>query len=645
MDFFEAQDRAKQATGKLLALYVVAVILIIISVYITTLLVLSYLGGNMAHPWQPVLFFLVAGFTLILIVSGTLFRIAQLRKGGSAVAEMLGGRKVDSSTTDFHERQLVNVVEEMSIASGLPLPDIYVLDREETINAFAAGFGTDDAAVGVTKGAIQQLDRDELQGVIAHEFSHIFNGDMRLNIRLIGILNGILLIHIMGMMLMRSTFWMGSGRRSSNNDSGGNAKLALLILGIALIVIGYIGMLFGRVIQAAVSRQREYLADAAAVQYTRNPDGIAGALEKIGRMKKGAEIKDAHSMEFSHMFFANSFHTALDRLFATHPPLNKRIEAIQPGRDVSRSSESFKQTKKASDKRIEQSGEPPVPGMPDGPLTETLPIREILLGAIGTMNESGVRKARSILSELPKELVEAAHEPYKSATLVYALLISGNNRNLEKAPEWSHTLLDAESVKEASSLIQHLNSGKREWLLPLAEIAIPALRRMSEKQYRTFRETIRKIINHDDHVSLFEYSIEKLVEHRLDTHFKEIKEPKIKHHNLKSLSRELSIIISALANCADDDKQTAFNSGVSAFSKAAPKDVQYLSDDQYNFSDIDRALEELKASANPVKRYVLNGMINAILADDTIELDELELLRAMAEVLGTPIPIHVRPTG
>src|SRR6056297_1956907 len=222
MDFFEAQDRAKQATWKLLGLYFAAVVLIILSVYIVTLLVLGYASGGVDQPWQPVLFFVVTTFTLILIVSGTLFRIAQLRKGGSAVAEMLGGRKLDSSTDDLNEQKLVNVVEEMSIASGLPLPDIYLLDKEENINAFAAGFGTDDAAVGVTRGALDQLNRDELQGVIAHEFSHIFNGDMRLNIRLIGILNGILVIHIMGMILMRSVLYSGGMRvRSSRSGKGG----------------------------------------------------------------------------------------------------------------------------------------------------------------------------------------------------------------------------------------------------------------------------------------------------------------------------------------------------------------------------------------------------------------------------------------
>ena len=647
MDFFEAQDRAKQATWKLLGFYFAAVILIILSVYLVSLLLLGYASGGIGQPWNPVLFFLVSSFTLILIVSGTLFRIAQLRKGGSAVAEMLGGRKVDSSSSDPNEQKLVNIVEEMSIASGLPLPDIYLLDREENINAFAAGFGTDDAAVGVTRGAIEQLNRDELQGVIAHEFSHIFNGDMRLNIRLIGILNGILLIHIMGMLLMRSTFFMGSGRRSSNNDSGGNAKIALLLLGIALIVIGYIGMMFGRMIQAAVSRQREYLADAAAVQYTRNPDGIAGALEKIGRMKKGAEIKDGHSMEFSHMFFANSFHTALDRLFATHPPLDKRIQAIQPGRDSSHIKPKKQIDKELRTERIKmkKSGGAGPSDSPAGPLADTLPLQEILLGAIGTMNERSVSQASRILNEIPSELKDAAHEPFQSKALVYALLLNSNNSSLKEVPIWCRAFLPDELTSEVAGFLKILQDTKREWSLPLAEISIPALKKMSESQYGLFRQNLRNIIDHDHKVTLFEFSLEKLVEHRLDHHFRKEKSPHVEHHHLKPLGRELSVILSALASASRSDRENAFKTGLNVLQKAAPDNTDFLAENEFTFEDIDSAIREFSRSANPVKRYLMKSMVHCVMSDDTLELEELELLRAMAEVIGTPIPLHVRPTA
>ncbi|REL33718.1 hypothetical protein DYD21_09935 [Rhodohalobacter sp. SW132] len=650
MDFFDAQDRARRMTWKLIGLYTAAVILIIVSIYFVTLIVFGYSGApGDSRLWQPGLFLTVSIVVSILIMSGTFFRISQLRKGGSAVAEMLGGRKVEPSTRDPKERQLINIVEEMSIASGVPVPDIYLLDNEENINAFAAGFGTDDAAVGVTRGALTQLTRDELQGVIAHEFSHIFNGDMRLNIRLIGILNGILLLHIMGMILMRSSLLSGGRGRSSSGQggSGGQAAIAMIVLGLALIIIGYIGMLFGRMIQAAVSRQREYLADAAAVQFTRNPDGIAGALEKIGRTKKGGKIEDGHAMEFSHLFFANSFHTALDKLFATHPPLKKRIAAIRPGNDpeqIRKKERIEKQLKKDQARQTStESKSPASTVIPGGTLSETGLSPEVLLAAIGSMDSSGVDEASKLMSEIPDELHDAAHEPFRAEALIYSLLLINREGSSTTLPDWSAEIIDPYMAEQVDKLLPVLNHGKREWSLPLAEISMPALRKMSESQYRKFRETMKLIIEKDDRVSLFEFSIEKLVEHRLDKHFRKEKSEKIRHHHLKTIRKQLAIILSALANTSGKDSEKAWEAGIKSMGKAAPDGMILLKEDEYTFDDLDEALDELDASANPVKRYLLNSMIHTVLADDKLTLDELELLRAMAEAISCPIPIHVMP--
>ncbi len=645
MDFFEAQDRAKQATWKLLGMYTAAVVLIILSIYVVSLLLLGYAGGGIPSPWQPGLFFFVTGVTLILIISGTLFRIAQLRKGGSAVAEMLGGRKLDSSTSNPAERQLINIVEEMSIASGIPVPEIYLLDNEENINAFAAGLSTDDAAVGVTRGCLEQLNRDELQGVIAHEFSHIFNGDMRLNIRLIGILNGILLLHIMGMILLRSTMFSGGRRRSSNNDSG-KAVVIMLVLGIALIIIGYIGMLFGRMIQAAVSRQREYLADAAAVQYTRNPDGIAGALEKIGRIKKGGEISDGHSMELSHLFFASSFSSALDRLFATHPPLDQRIEAIRPGTDKEQIRKKERIDKRLRKDRVErqESASTGERQSPAGPLSETLPLQEILLGAIGTMDRSGVDAASVLIRQIPDELRDAAHEPFRAEALIYALLLARNEDSTKKLPDWCSEIIEPAMGDEIETLLHQLSNAPAHVHLPLAEISIPALRQMSESQYGTFRQNLKAMVEQDDEITLFEFALEKLVEHRLDAHFDKEETLKIRHHNLKPLGRELSVVLSSLAHTSDTKPEEAWKAGLQVLDNAAPENSKLLSSEQASLSELDKALTEFAQSANPVKRYLMKAMVHCVMADDHLSKKELNLLRAIAESIGTPIPLHVMPT-
>lgn len=648
MDFFDAQDRAKRNTGKLLALYLAAVILIIASVYIVSLFALGFAGApGVDQFWQPGLFLSVSVIVLILIISGTLFRISQLRSGGSAVAEMLGGRKAEPSSNNAGERRLINIVEEMSIASGLPVPDIYILDHEENINAFAAGFGTDDAAVGVTRGAIDQLSRDELQGVIAHEFSHIFNGDMRLNIRLISILNGILLLHIMGMILMRGSLLSGGRMRSSGGrggGGGGQAAIAMILLGVALIVIGYIGMLFGRMIQAAVSRQREYLADAAAVQYTRNPDGIAGALEKIGQTSKGGKIEDGHAMELSHLFFASSFHTSFDKLLATHPPLKDRIAAIRPGSDPEQIRKKERIDKRLEKDRLERKKTSKSDDSKQkGPLSETLPGAEILLAAIGTMDGGGVNEAKTLLKQMPDELVEAAHEPLKAEALIYSLLLINRNNTTPELPQWCEKILDPYMCEQVAELLPLVNKGRREWSLPLAEISIPALRKMSENQYRVFRKNLNLIIEHDLKGSLFEFAIEKLVERRLDNHFNEVKKPKIRHHQLKTISFEISVMLSALANVSKTDTKKAWQAGVDALKEAAPDNLALLSDDDYNLEDLDNALDELALSANPVKRYLMSSMIHCVLSDDKISIEELELLRAISESIGCPIPMHVMP--
>jgi Zn-dependent protease with chaperone function len=322
VDFFESQDHARKLSRRLVLLFGLAVGSIVVLTYVVVAIAFGISGL-----WDPLLFVGVAIGTGLLIGGGTAFRTAQLRKGGSAVAELLGGRRVDPSTSDPLERQLMNVVEEMSIASGMSVPAVYVMDRESGINAFAAGHTTHDAAVAVTRGALESFTRDELQGVVAHEFSHILNGDMRLNVRLMGLLFGILLLSVIGRGVLRGGVYGGGGRRRGRNGGGGGQ---IMLIGFALIVLGYLGVLFGRMIQAAVSRQREFLADAAAVEFTRNPQGIADALKRIGAESTGGRIQDHHAQEASHLFFADGMSSSLSRTLATHPPLPERIRRIDP---------------------------------------------------------------------------------------------------------------------------------------------------------------------------------------------------------------------------------------------------------------------------------------------------------------------------
>ncbi|MGI9241365.1 MAG: M48 family metallopeptidase, partial [Verrucomicrobiales bacterium] len=346
MDFFQSQDAARKKTKFLVVYFAMAVIGIILSIYSMLYPVLKY-GEQKSRTtgapsnYQPeaqqlrrTAFFQLDWFLMVaasvsgVILIGSGYKTLMLSSGGATVARDIGGRRVDPNSGDADERKLMNVIEEMAIASGVPVPEVYVMDQEPGINAFAAGKTFSDAAIGVSRGAMKLLNRDELQGVIAHEFSHILNGDMKLNLRLIGVLHGILILTIIGRIILRSAAYSG---RSSRDDRG--AGVFFMVLGVGLFIIGYIGVFFGHLIKSAVSRQREYLADASAVQFTRSPDGIGGALKKIGGLSYGSRLLNARAEEVSHMTFSNALPSGFVAALASHPPLPDRIKAIEPSWD------------------------------------------------------------------------------------------------------------------------------------------------------------------------------------------------------------------------------------------------------------------------------------------------------------------------
>lgn len=624
MDFFSAQDRTRSTTRKLIFIYILAILALNTSIYFVTLFAFGVAGDSgIPSIWIPELFIGVSLLTFSVIAIGTITRVYQLKKGGSAVAEMLGGRKVSMSTTDINERRLINVVEEMSIAAGIPVPDLYILDQEPSINAFAAGYSTRDAAIGVTRGTLEQLNRDELQGVIAHEFSHIFNGDMRINIRLIGILNGILLIHLLGLMIMRSGAYarMGSGNR--NKNQGG-----IIIFGIALLAIGYIGMLFGRIIQSAVSRQREYLADAAAVQYTRNPDGLAGALHKIAHSIEKPTLNDAHAMEMSHLFFSSSFKSGLDSLFATHPPIDKRIKALGSAlsqEDVVRRSASRNQPTDHSKTQDSDGGHDFMDPM-------------WILAAMGTIDSRQISKAGTLLEKLPQPVKQAIHEPLGAESLIFATLLSGEIEIETEQVEQIKILCGAETEYAVLNIKQHLSAIKPEWQLPIVEIAIPALKEMSEEQFERFRTTISALIKADGKVTLFEFALEKIITHQLEVVYSKKADPKITHTNLNRLGNEISVLISAIAHESTRNPEEAWNAAIQTLDKAK-SDLKFVKQSDCTFDAVDNALEEIGKSSGAVKKSFINAALHSIALDGISNRNEMEWIRAMAAAIDSPLPL------
>ena len=459
MDFFERQDQARQGTRKLVVLFVLAVLATVIAlnaIVAGALFLQSQQRGEGQQSarfeprdlWRPAVYGVVTFTTLVVIGGASAYKTAQISGDGGKVATLMGGRKLDPQSTDDDERKLLNVVEEMSIASGVPVPDVYLLDHENGINAFAAGSSVGEAALGVTRGTVTKLDRDELQGVIAHEFSHILNGDMKLNLRLVGIIFGILVIGLVGYGIFRVAPYLSSGRSNNRRDdkgAGAGIAIALFVVGAAVWLVGSIGVFFGRWIQASVSRQREYLADASAVQFTRNPLGIRDALRKIGGTSAKATVQNRHAGEISHMWFGEAF----DGLFATHPPLDKRIRAVDPNWDGTMLKAEHVQPADAARRSAERRASRPGAAVRQndfldifgagaaaglagaaGESRATPPRAPVRLKAnhladrVGKLDQAHLEFATLLVRAIPPELREAARDPAGARGLIAAMLLS-----------------------------------------------------------------------------------------------------------------------------------------------------------------------------------------------------------------------------
>ena len=441
--------------------------------------------------WNLELFLWVVGGTLAVVTMGSIFKVIELSGGGSKVATMLGGRPLNPVTQDPDERRLMNVIEEMAIASGVPVPEVFIMEDEKSINAFAAGTTLDNAAIGVTRGCMRLLTRDELQGVMAHEFSHILNGDMKMNIRLIGVLNGILCLAIIGRVLL----YVRGGGRNKNNIAP--------IIGIALLLLGSIGLFFGRLIKSAVSRQREFLADASAVQFTRNPDSIAGALKKIGGLNYGSRLENSHAEEASHMFFGNGMAKSWSSMFATHPPLTERIKAIDPSFNGKFPKVTFPESGSvppARDERPKTRGHAfPFPEVVSG-MAAQAPIHvqpQQIFDQVAAPSRVHLDYATGLLENLPDTVREAAHETFSACALVYVLLLSPDKSMQVEQLKLLEKECQLPVFSEVLRLLQEVAKLDARCRLPLIDLSLPALRQLSKDQFENFSRIVRKIIESD----------------------------------------------------------------------------------------------------------------------------------------------------
>jgi len=639
-DFFQQQDAARRKTGRLVVYFVLAMLCLITLVYGLLLVIGASAGpeGGKLSWWRPELLLLAAAGVGVVVGGASLFKVAQLASGGQSVALMMGGVEIPGTTTDARERRLLNVVEEMAIAAGVPVPPVYVLN-EPSINAFAAGYAPGDAVVAVSRGCLQYLNRDELQGVVAHEFSHILNGDMRLNIRLIGLIFGIMALSIVGRILLHST---GRGRSSGGKDARGG----LLLLGLGLFVLGLVGAFFGRLIQAAVSRQREYLADASAVQFTRNPGGICGALKKIGGLQAGSRIQNPQAAEVGHMFFANGLlGGGLVGLLATHPPLAERIRRLDPQFDgrypETREVEvDHREVQGPRATRVPPMGLPTLPGMPRMPLPVVVSAAAEIADQVGQIDPQEIRYADALHDHVPDVLKLASQEPFSARALVYALLLDPRSdlRSLQlhrlqagaEPPDYAETLRLAAPVQSLPDVYR----------LPLVDLAMPALRQMSPRQHQAFRAQVEAMMSADQRLSLFEYALRCVLHRHLDAQFLPRSQRGPAQRSPEKLLPPLVKVLSLLAwagQSEPDQAARAFDAGMTSYVGGQPAD-RLLSREACSLAEFDAALQALGQAVPGLKRRVVTACAACTLANQEVTVREAELLRAIGDTLDSPLP-------
>ncbi len=611
MDFFHHQDTARQRTGLLVMLFTLAVLAITGLVSVISIGIYFYFTGEPFTTQSIISYCLLSFVGVLLVVSISSFvRLSELNaKGGRGVAESIGGKLISTDTSNAKHRQLLNVVEEMSIASGIPVPPVYVMTEEHGINAFAAGMSIDDAVIGVTQGALDAFSRDELQGVIAHEFSHILNGDMRLNTRLIGALFGITCIAHFGHLILDNS---NSTRHVSRSSSDSNKGFAVIILiAIVCLVLGWLGTLFGNMIKAAISRQREFLADASAVQFTRNDQGIAGALKKIGSNVQGSTLNTKASDEMSHMMFGQSKLSGFSSLFATHPPLDERIRRIEPNWDGIYAQHSHAQSTAFDNEQV--SGFAVGGG---SPASQSASPSEQL-------SETG----QQLISQLPPELVDIAREPYSARFIAFALIFDGSDIQREMIKSYV-------PLASQSTLLPWLDYDLPLHLrFPLLELALPALKSLSEAQKISLCKVLRELSETDNQYSLAEWCVINLLEKQLLASFGFIKQ----HKTLKQLEESVFWLLRELAwvsHSQADKAQRAYHCALAHL--GFPEVKLEPANSNWHLS---RAALELLLQLKPKDRRIfVKACRLAIESDGEITVAEGELYRVIACFLEVPEP-------
>ncbi|WP_152206435.1 M48 family metallopeptidase [Marinobacter changyiensis] len=626
--FFDRQARARRNTGWLVVLFILAVTLITLAVCVVGYTTTKSESTALSFPqWLLSRHGLITAFAVVVLIgAGSLVRWRDLAGGGESVANMVNARLIDPSTSDSDERQLRNIVEEMAIASGVPVPQLYVMDHETGINAFVAGYSPTEAVMVVTHGALTHLNRDELQGVIGHEFSHILNGDMRLNVRLIALLAGILMIGQIGLFLLR-----GSHRRSFGASRRGKERGLAVALGLALAVIGYIGVFFGRLIQAAVSRQREMLADASSVQFTRNPEGIGGALYKIG-LKNSYLDTTSHASDVNHMCFGESARMQFSRLLASHPPVAERIDAIQPGL-LARLRSRLRDTTTAKSVHLDDHA-PPVT-VTGFARAGSKPYSQLA----GTVSDDGEQYAQGLLEQLPATFRNLLYTRSGAIQLCYALLtyhLSPEERSarLNKIEAVSPFSPEADLLHK---LLPTLSAFEGAMNFPALELATPALKKLDPEEAQKLIQQVYQLIREDGRLSLFEFGLASFLQRHLSTGAARV--TPVRYRSYRGVSDSLHLLFSLTARASSTTPEHArqlYREAMAGFIDSKTEELPEPG--KVSVRDLRHAFAQLNQLSPLLKPAIIDACGQCVLSDRQITPREYDILRLVADQLDCPMP-------
>jgi Zn-dependent protease with chaperone function len=640
MNFFDAQDQARRSSRRLVFAYVIATIVIVLGVTAIVGFALfnfsmrdyGYTPGQFIREQAAVL--VGTGLiTTLFIFGSSLYKTSRLSAGGGRVAVDMGGTLVPTNVQDPLRRRLRNVVEEMAIASGVPVPEIYVLEEERGINAFAAGFSPSDAAVAVTRGTLELLNREELQGVIAHEFSHILNGDMKLNIRLMGVLFGIMSLGLIGRLVFRGGYHTSivSSRRDRSHP-------AILIIGIGLVILGAVGVFFARIIKAGVSRQREYLADASAVQFTRQADGIANALKKIGGYSEGSGISSTDPEEVSHMLFGAG--ASLSGMFATHPPLVERIQALDPSfkeKDFPRVDPRRRHVETATESQHAAFAGDVTTAIASG---GTKVLTESIADSVGRPRNEHIEFARDLRQSIPETLYDAAH----STELVYLLAVALVLDRSGKVADRQFTLVQEQLGQQRAQFVRRfydeLLATGAEFRLPLLEIAFPALKLRPAQELSYLVSLTTRLIEVDGEIELFEFCFYRIMMSNLGRAI----DPTGKRNAIRSKRRDLQAaaadllrVLADYGHDTDEERIAAFKAGQSTLGAWA-LDEEFKSDRDYTVNILNQSLDILLGLNSKGQDSLLRAVSATAAHDGKLSIPEAELIRAVCATLDYPLP-------